>query len=400
MVIPDAAQDSVLSPLAALLQNVAYAEDISPRIASADPKLCRAPTDTTTLDLGTPMMAANGLNFAVVYCHSPGLANDASVLAAAIKASNPLARFVAFTLPGRFTRDYTTPVEIKEEFRARRPFDFVFLLEHAHPNPPFLDPGFARHIVYVPNVEWITAADERVVASGSIDTVLLKTRYSGVVFSGLACSKRVKNGQLFTGWTSADVGEPAAAERSWEQCLHVCGKSPQKNADVVVTTWMQNPDLPPMTVVASARAGLDLSMPLRASANLTLLLQQQSESQLRALQRKVGIHVCPSFTEGFGHSLNEARSAAAVLITTAAPPMDELVEDGRSGVLVPVRPENQAPYHLVTASRVTSADLGESIRRALAMSGEQRTLMGRRARELYDSGRDQFQACMRRFIAG
>ena len=220
-----------MSPLAALLQNVTHAEDISPRIASADPKLWRAPTDTTTPDLGAPTMAANGLNCAVVYCHSPGLANDASVLAAAIKASDPLARFVAFTLPGRFTRDYTTPVEIKEEFRARLPFDFVFLLEHAHPNAPFLEPGFARHVVYVPNVEWMTPSDERVVASGSIDTVLLKTRYAGVVFSGLACSKQVKNGQLFTGWTSGDVGEPAAGERSWEQCLHVCGKSPQKNAE-------------------------------------------------------------------------------------------------------------------------------------------------------------------------
>ena len=163
---------------------------------------------------------------------------------------------------------------------------------------------------------------------------------------------------------------------------------------------MQNPDFPPMTVVASASAGLDLGMPLRASANLTLLLQQQGESELRALQRKVGIHVCPSFAEGFGHSLNEARSAAAVLITTAAPPMDEMVEDGRSGILVPVHAENQAPYHLVTASRVTSADLAESIRRTMAMSAQQRTLMGRRARELYDSGRDQFHASVRRFIAG
>lgn len=357
-----------------------------------------ADAQTQTPDLGAPAMAVNGLNCAVVYCHSPGLATDASVLAAAIKASKPLARFVAFTLPGRFTRDYTTPVEIREEFRARLPFDFVFLLEHAHANPPFLDPGFARRIFYVPNVEWITPSDEQVVASSSIDTVLLKTRYSGVVFSGLTCAKRVKNGQLFTGWTSADVGVPAATERSGERFLHVCGKSPQKNADAVVTAWMQNPDFPPMTVVASARAGLDLSMPLRASANLTLLLQQQSEPKLRALQRQIGIHVCPSFAEGFGHSLNEARSAAAVLITTAAPPMDEMVEDGRSGILVPVRPENRAPYHLVTASRVTSADLGESIRRAMAMSGEQRTLMGGRARELFEQGRADFHASIRRII--
>jgi hypothetical protein len=342
-------------------------------------------------------MASKAPSCALVFCRSPGMATDAAVLAAAIRGFRPDAQIVTFALHTRFMRDYTTPVVIKEELRARLPFDFVFLLEHAHSNPPFLDPGFARHVAYVPNVEWITPADEDVIASGSIDTVLLKTRYSGTVFSSLPCSKGV-SAQLHTGWTSADVGQPGAGERSWRQCLHVCGKSPQKNADAVVAVWLRNPDFPPMSIVANATAGLDLSMPLQASGNLIFWLKHIPEPKLRALQRQSGIHVCPSFAEGFGHSLNEARAAASVLVTTSGPPMNEMVEDGVSGILVPVRPENQTPYHLVTASRVTPDDLEESIRRALRLSDEQRLTMGLRARALYEHDQNQFQARIREFF--
>ncbi len=340
-------------------------------------------------------MPGKTVECAIVYCRSPGMASDASVVASAVRASYPDAKVVTFGLHSQFMRDYSTPVDLKEELRARTPFDFVFLLEHAHPNPPFLDPGFARRVVYDPNVEWIAPADEEVIASGAIDTVLLKTRYAGAVFSALECAEGVKDGPLYTGWTSIDVGRPAAGERSWARCLHVCGQSPQKNADAVVAAWLRNPDFPPATVVATTQAGMDLSMPLSASDNLTLLLQLLPEAKLRALQRASGIHVFPSFAEGFGHALNEARATAALLVTTGAPPMDELVEDGVSGILVPVRPENCAPYHRVTAFRVTIEDLAESIRRILKMSERERLEMGLRARAQFERDRAQFHERIR-----
>lgn len=335
-------------------------------------------------------MSGKTMDCAIVYCRSPGMASDASVLTAAIRAAYPGAKVVTFGLHSQFMRDYTTPVELKDELRARMPFDFVFLLEHAHPNPPFLDPGFARRIVYVPNVEWITPADEQVIGSGAIGTVLLKTRYAAAVFSALECAQGVKDGQLYTGWTSLDVGRPAAGERLWGQCLHVCGKSPQKNADAVVAAWLRNPDFPPATIVATTQAGMDLSMPLAASDNLTLRLKLLPEAELRALQRASGIHVCPTFAEGFGHSLNEARATAALLVTTGGPPMDELVEDGVSGILVPVRPENCTAYHRVTAFGVTPEDLTESVRRVLKMGENERLEMGLRARTQFERDRALF----------
>jgi len=338
------------------------------------------------------------LRCAIVHHNSPGMVADAQVLTAAIRASHPGAKIASWELRGRFVRDYATPIELTPEQRSSLPFDFVFLLEHAHANPPLLDRSFAQHVVYVPNVEWLSPLDEKVIASGSIDTVLLKTRYSGAVISALAGATRVKNGQLCTGWTSPDVGHADAGERSWERFLHISGKSKQKNGDAVVSVWMRNSDLPPMTLVAGVETAVDLSMPLRASANLEVVVSRLSEAKLRALQRAAGLHVCPSVVEGFGHTQNEARSASAVLITTDAPPMNEMVEDGVDGILVPVRAENKEAFHLATGHRVTAADLEASVRRVLALDPEERAQMGFRARQRYEEDRRRFYAAMRRFI--
>ena len=341
-------------------------------------------------------MAVGAPNCVIVHHRSTGMATDASLLATAIAAACPQARVRALTLAADLVNDYKTPIEIPPEVRATLPVDYLFLLEHAHANPPFLDDGFARHLVYVPNVEWVSPLDEKVLASGAIDTVFLKTHFSSVVFSKLPGADRVKDA-IFTGWTSHDIRVPPDSERSWAKCVHVTGKSLQKNGNAIVALWMRNPDLPEMTVVSAVDAPIDLSMPLRASSNLRILFRP-AEKPLRTLQREAGIHVCPSVAEGFGHTLNEARSAGSVLVTTAGPPMDEMVEDGSSGILVPVRAENVAPFHRSTGYHVTEADLEQAIRRALAMSIDERREMGLRARRDYEEGREQFRISIRRFL--
>jgi glycosyltransferase involved in cell wall biosynthesis len=342
-------------------------------------------------------MAGSVLSCAIIHNRTRGLTADAFVLASAIGSSDSRAGIAIVTLPGHYVDDYESPIDVGEAARAPLPFDYVFLLGHARANPPLLDRAFARHVVYVPNVEWIQPRDLQVIASGSIDTVFLKTRHSGAIFSGLAGAGRVKNGQLFTGWTSPDLGRHAD-ERSWDQFLHISNAAPQRNTDAVISAWLRNPEFPIMTVVAAVSTGFDLSIPLRASDNLRLILNKLSEDKLRALQRAAGVHVSPSIVEGFGHTLNEARAAAAVLITTQGPPMDELVEDGSSGILVPVRAENREPFNFVMGYRVTDADLELAVRRVLAMSTEQRRQMGLRARRRYEEERLRFHANIRSFL--
>src|SRR5262249_18531934 len=152
-----------------------------------------------------------------------------------------------------------------------------------------------------------------------------------------------------------------------EKCLHISGKSAQKNGSAIVALWMRNAQLPGMTIVSAVDAPIDLSMPLTASPNLRFVFRP-TEQALRALQREAGIHAGPGIAGGFGHTLNEGRSAGAVLVTTGGPPMDEMVEDGSSGILVPVRAENREPFHRSTGYRVTEGDLEQAIHRVLAMS--------------------------------
>jgi hypothetical protein len=66
------------------------------------------------------------------------------------------------------------------------------------------------------------------------------------------------------------------------------------------------------------------------------------------MQLESGVHLCVSEREGFGHYLNEARGAAAVVITTEHPPMNELVRPG-VGVLVP--PDTTSSYEFQVLGR-------------------------------------------------
>ncbi|KAF6265542.1 hypothetical protein COO60DRAFT_1697805 [Scenedesmus sp. NREL 46B-D3] len=66
----------------------------------------------------------------------------------------------------------------------------------------------------------------------------------------------------------------------------------------------------------------------RRPQSISAALKQRtliSFEDVRALQTSIGLDICPSEREGFGHYLNEARAAGAFVMTTDHPPMNELV---------------------------------------------------------------------------
>lgn len=75
--------------------------------------------------------------------------------------------------------------------------------------------------------------------------------------------------------------------------------------------------------------------PIHAGPNWPLF-EPVDHITLAELQLSHGVHICPSEREGFGHYINEARAASALVITTNHPPMNELIT-AATGVLIPAQ---------------------------------------------------------------
>jgi glycosyltransferase involved in cell wall biosynthesis len=235
--------------------------------------------------------------------------------------------------------------------------------------------------------------DEKVILSGAVQKVFLKTRHSRDVFLASPLAHQVRD-IAYVGWTSddplLDIG--AHTEMNFDRFLHVRGISWQKQTDVVMETWASNPSFPPLIAVMRFDRGFDLSRPLRYGDNVTVIMREATFYELRQLQRSTGVHVNPSAAEGFGHSLNEARGAGSLLITTNAPPMHEFVRHGETGMLVEPRLDKSTPMRRSRFYPVEQDALTTVVEEVLRMPLSVRAKMGRAARASFLAERQRFHA--------
>jgi hypothetical protein len=149
--------------------------------------------------------------------------------------------------------------------------------------------------------------------------------------------------------------------------LHVRSLKP-KQTKAVLDCWAGHPELLPLVVVGrpaenelttasraatniiyqpplAATAGAAAAAAAAAGAEASGLQEGQAAapaaaaahvetSKLKNLQAAATLHVIPALNEGSLHAINEARAAGALIVTTGAPPMSELVTP-EQGVLVP-----------------------------------------------------------------
>jgi hypothetical protein len=221
----------------------------------------------------------------------------------------------------------------------------------------------ARVNCLVPNPEW--ADDEVVESLPGFDWVLCKTRHAEEIFSKLGCRTR------YIGFTSFDRLDPTVS-RDYGRFLHVAGRSHMKGSDVLIRTWLQHPEWPLLTVLWHA----DGVQPTYAS-NLRWIPRWIDETSLLTLQNSHAVHFCPSIVEGFGHSIVEAMSVRAVVVTTDGPPMNTLVNTER-GILV--SSVMTRPLRLGTCYDVDEASIEQAIRQILSLTMSERRRMGEEAR--------------------
>jgi len=187
----------------------------------------------------------------------------------------------------------------------------------------------AKYNIFVPNQEWFYKHWE--VYLDCYDMILCKTHHTYRMFSKFVKEHQLNTEVKYISWSSIDRYYPNI-KKDYKKILHLCGRSIYKNTQLTINAW--KPTYPELYIVFNPKF---VKLKPKLQDNIKYLQTRLDEGRLTQLMNVCGIHLCCSSTEGFGHYLNEAKSAGAVVLTTDAAPMNELITTGsNNGFLVSV----------------------------------------------------------------
>jgi glycosyltransferase involved in cell wall biosynthesis len=226
----------------------------------------------------------------------------------------------------------------------------------------------ARKNCFIPNQEWFSIWKH--MALKSFDKVLCKTMYAYRLFRDLGIDSE------YISFTGIDLSHPELT-LDYDACLHIGGKSLLKGTLAVVRVWEKHPEWPVLCVVHRTLTCLsDRELP----ANIIHISTRLEEAQWIEMQQRYGIRIQPSEAEGFGHVLIEGMALGAVIITTDAPPMNELISLERGQLVAFDRTE---ALGLGARYFVDLPDLEQQIMAMLQLNLDERRTLGNKAREWY-----------------
>jgi hypothetical protein len=162
--------------------------------------------------------------------------------------------------------------------------------------------------VLIPNVEWID--------NFSIDNMPL---FNAVFAKSDECFRlfdKIHPNVIKTGFSSVDRYNPNIIK--YPTFFHNGGKSIQKNTELVIDVFNDNGL--PITILDATGRFVGETKP-----NIDYINHFVSEDELNFLYNSNQFHICCSINEGWGHYIYEALSSKALVITTNAPPMNEML---------------------------------------------------------------------------
>lgn len=318
----------------------------------------------------------------IAWANGVGLSQDISLIAHALRESGMEVHVQPQMGRGKLRKWFGPSVRrVGIEWRRLRrlpPYDVNLMLEHIRPE---LVRG-ARRNVFIPNPEWCAPRDVGLLPA--MDGVLTKTWHAEPIFRMFGC--RVEH----TGFTSVDRHDPGVPrQRSF---FHLAGRSTAKGTQAVLEAWRRHPEWPLLTVVQNPRVARER---VRAG-NIEHRVDYVDEAELRRLQNENLFHLCPSETEGFGHYLVEALSVGAVVLTTDAEPMNELVTAER-GILIPYA--SNRPQNLATRYQVDVAAIEVAVDIALGLDEDAIGERSRAARAFFLRNDEAFRSRLSQAVA-
>ena len=267
---------------------------------------------------------------------------------------------------------------------GRPRFDINFFLESVFPEHI---PTARINCLFV-NLEWFR--DDNLPHLPRLDLALCKTPSGIGALGGLPVSP------LYVGFTSPDRRIAGHQRRGPLRCLHLSGQSALKGTEAVVDAWSRHPEWPELIVVRrDRRYGGEPAPPLPPLPNVTYETDFVPAEKLRLLQNDCEVHVIPSQAEGYGHVIGEAMGCGAVVVTTDATPMNELVTPDR-GVLV--RVARAEPMRRALRNYIDVSDLERQLTMVFAMDPGDRGVIGRRARGWFEAQDQRFDHALRSLL--
>ena len=166
----------------------------------------------------------------------------------------------------------------------------------------------ANKNVLIPNIEWMS--------SFCIENL---SRFDLILSKSNECKDILLkyNGEIeMSGFSSIDRFDPSIKKQ--KTFFHLCGRSIQKNTELVVDTFNEN-GLPIAIVDCTSR------FKGKTNSNIKYINSFLSEQEINQLFNENLYHVCPSINEGWGHYIYEALSCQSVVIVPNAKPMNEFL---------------------------------------------------------------------------
>ena len=188
-------------------------------------------------------------------------------------------------------------------------------------------------------------------------------------------------------------------KKDFKLFLHSSGKSPFKNTELIIETWL-NYNLPTIYITCYSMCldlittqlsnKYDLSIDNLKKHNIIFLKDTLDIDFIIELKNKCGIHLCPSMKEGYGHYINECRQVKSVCITINGEPFTELINE-KTGFLLPYN--TKIEYHLNKHYDYTfkPIDLAKTVRQIINTPESDLKNMGKKSYKHYLSDLEYLQ---------
>ena len=226
---------------------------------------------------------------------------------------------------------------------------------------------FAQRNIGVFNPEWFSAA--WIPYLSGLDTIFAKNISQYYFF------RNYHKNAVQTGWVSEDCMDRNITRQT--AFLHLRGKSSFKGTEHVLRCWQDNPDLPMLFYVSSDHNNF---FPAPNVSNITEIRGYQDRKTIIDIQNYCQFHVCPSKAEGFGHYIAEGLSCGALVLTTNAAPMNELVSEDY-GVLLPASPGRH--HNFMQLNETSAEEILKQCRGVLNLSKQSIAKKSRLARKAF-----------------